>query len=241
MGKANRQRWTEEHDAQLRELWPRDSAAGLKAAFPGRSKGSLLHRASKLGIKRDKRGFSDEALKALGLRNRDNPPRKGRGLVAPVFVRDGVEGKVCVKCLEWLPLGRFPRHATCAGGRRNGCTLCASRNAYAQDPEREIAKARRHQKKHPEAHRERKRASDRRRHGQKVAGPGVSVKQYRAIREAYGGLCAYCGEAADTMDHVIPLSRGGEHSPDNLVPACRDCNFRKHTKTGEEFLSMRKD
>src|SRR5829696_5730823 len=39
--------------------------------------------------------------------------------------------------------------------------------------------------------------------------------------------CAYCGKRADTIDHVVPRSRGGPHSWDNCVAACRACNSRK--------------
>jgi 5-methylcytosine-specific restriction endonuclease McrA len=40
-------------------------------------------------------------------------------------------------------------------------------------------------------------------------------------------VCAYCGKRADTIDHVVPRSRGGVHSWDNCVAACRGCNSRK--------------
>lgn len=39
--------------------------------------------------------------------------------------------------------------------------------------------------------------------------------------------CAYCGSKADTVDHVIPRSRGGDHSWENCVAACSACNHRK--------------
>ncbi|OLT14248.1 endonuclease [Pseudonocardia sp. CNS-139] len=42
-----------------------------------------------------------------------------------------------------------------------------------------------------------------------------------------GRRCAYCGKRADTIDHVIPRSRGGTHDWDNCVAACRACNSRK--------------
>ena len=45
------------------------------------------------------------------------------------------------------------------------------------------------------------------------------------------GLCHYCGEefspAELTMDHKIPLSRGGMSEKINLVPACKECNNKK--------------
>ncbi len=39
--------------------------------------------------------------------------------------------------------------------------------------------------------------------------------------------CAYCGAKADTVDHVVPRSRGGAHSWENCVAACSGCNHRK--------------
>jgi 5-methylcytosine-specific restriction endonuclease McrA len=42
-----------------------------------------------------------------------------------------------------------------------------------------------------------------------------------------GHRCAYCGAPATSLDHVVPRSRGGPHSWDNVVAACSRCN---HTK-----------
>ena len=39
--------------------------------------------------------------------------------------------------------------------------------------------------------------------------------------------CAYCGGKAETIDHVVPRSRGGEHSWENCVACCASCNHRK--------------
>ena len=39
--------------------------------------------------------------------------------------------------------------------------------------------------------------------------------------------CAYCGRHAETIDHVIPRSRGGGHAWENCVAACQLCNHRK--------------
>lgn len=46
--------------------------------------------------------------------------------------------------------------------------------------------------------------------------------------------CAYCGGAADTVDHVLPRSRGGALSWENAVAACLRCNHRKGNRTPEE-------
>lgn len=39
--------------------------------------------------------------------------------------------------------------------------------------------------------------------------------------------CAYCGGKAETIDHVIPRSRGGAHAWENCVACCAQCNHRK--------------
>lgn len=39
--------------------------------------------------------------------------------------------------------------------------------------------------------------------------------------------CQYCGKTAENVDHIIPRSKGGGHTWDNVVAACRPCNSRK--------------
>lgn len=71
-----------------------------------------------------------------------------------------------------------------------------------------------------------------------AGGPGVSRLEWREILAAHGGLCAYCLVApGKTMDHVLPLSRGGVHAPHNVVPACKRCNCSKHNKLLSEWTS----
>jgi len=47
--------------------------------------------------------------------------------------------------------------------------------------------------------------------------------------------CAYCGRAANTIDHVQPKSRGGSDSWENLVACCLKCNNKKGDKTLHEI------
>ncbi|MGH9063317.1 MAG: HNH endonuclease [Acidimicrobiales bacterium] len=58
----------------------------------------------------------------------------------------------------------------------------------------------------------------------------------RAVFARDGHRCQYCGATAENIDHVIPRSRGGTHTWDNVVAACRPCNTRKEdrllTETG---------
>ncbi|WP_278315489.1 HNH endonuclease [Lolliginicoccus levis] len=47
--------------------------------------------------------------------------------------------------------------------------------------------------------------------------------------------CGYCGGRADTIDHVIPRSRGGTHTWENCVACCTRCNHRKADKLLSEI------
>ncbi len=49
----------------------------------------------------------------------------------------------------------------------------------------------------------------------------------RAVLDRDAHSCVYCGVQADTIDHVRPRSRGGEHVWTNVVAACARCNHRK--------------
>jgi 5-methylcytosine-specific restriction endonuclease McrA len=71
------------------------------------------------------------------------------------------------------------------------------------------------------AARKRKRRMDRVEHD-------LSAEQWTALRAEWGG-CAYCGVADKPLqrDCVLPLSRGGRYTLDNIVPACRSCNTSK--------------
>lgn len=65
-------------------------------------------------------------------------------------------------------------------------------------------------------------------------------RRHRAkLQQAVGDVCVYCGEHADTKDHVIPLSKGGADDLDNLVPSCLACNMEKTNDTLENFLNRR--
>jgi len=53
------------------------------------------------------------------------------------------------------------------------------------------------------------------------------------------GECYYCGTYVGikelTMDHLVPLSRGGRSTKDNLVPCCKECNTKKRTMLPVEW------
>lgn len=59
----------------------------------------------------------------------------------------------------------------------------------------------------------------------------LTREEWVAIIERYGGKCLRCGKQTKlTMDHVIPVSKGGPHSAANIQPLCGPCNSSKGRK-----------
>jgi 5-methylcytosine-specific restriction endonuclease McrA len=56
----------------------------------------------------------------------------------------------------------------------------------------------------------------------------------RAVFARDGSRCQYCTAPAESIDHVVPRSRGGEHAWENVVAACRPCNTAKRDRTPDE-------
>ena len=58
-------------------------------------------------------------------------------------------------------------------------------------------------------------------------------------RRRAAGVCHYCGAqvgaGALTMDHLVPLARGGRSTKGNLVPACKECNTKKKHQLAFEW------
>lgn len=57
----------------------------------------------------------------------------------------------------------------------------------------------------------------------------IPYREREALVDSWQSRCAYCGERTRFLgpEHVEPLSRGGEDTPDNLVAACNRCNGSK--------------
>lgn len=60
-------------------------------------------------------------------------------------------------------------------------------------------------------------------------------KQKKAL-----GICHYCNLHVKpenlTMDHLVPIARGGESMKNNIVPCCKECNAKKKLATPVEML-----
>jgi 5-methylcytosine-specific restriction endonuclease McrA len=113
-----------------------------------------------------------------------------------------------------------------------------ARRRAAANREKQRDSSMRWAKANPEKIREKSR-----RRRARLAGTDTSLTpaQWDAIlawhRSDEGCRCAYCFDVcAPTLDHVVPISRGGDHTADNVVPACKSCNSSKGTRSLEVFL-----
>ena len=66
-------------------------------------------------------------------------------------------------------------------------------------------------------------------------------------RKCAEGKCYYCGRKVPpkelTMDHIVPIIRGGKSTKNNVVPACKECNTKKRHSLPtewEEYLEQLK-
>jgi 5-methylcytosine-specific restriction endonuclease McrA len=71
--------------------------------------------------------------------------------------------------------------------------------------------------------------------------PGVTPQQWEEICSRHANdegriCCAYCRKpCAVTIDHVVPICRGGRDEPSNVVPACKPCNSSKNDRLLSEW------
>ena len=74
----------------------------------------------------------------------------------------------------------------------------------------------------------------------RVRGPtqtpfALTLEQWKGLLQEFGHACAWCGASftdrnRPEQDHIVPVSKGGCHAVDNVVPACRSCNARWRDK-----------
>jgi 5-methylcytosine-specific restriction endonuclease McrA len=76
-------------------------------------------------------------------------------------------------------------------------------------------------------------------HSQRKVNSSTWKKLRLRILNRDGRECYWCGMEANTVDHIIPVAKGGTDDPENLVAACRKCNFSKQDKMPDEFVMQR--
>lgn len=152
----------------------------------------------------------------------------------------------CAMCGEVKPSEAFSRDKSRSSGRHSYCSTCRSerrKKRRRSDPEwaaREVRRNTRYAQENRAKARLYARTSQARRKAQKLKTETepITADDVKSMLKAQRGRCWWCGtkvgEAFD-VDHVIPLSKGGPHTLDNLVIACQPCNRRKHARMPWDF------
>ncbi len=162
--------------------------------------------------------------------------------------------KQCSACKNVLPASRFYRTVHETTGLTSQCRSCMYRRALENQKRYRAERAEHYRELHRQwvaenprsaeqlksdkerlqiwdaAHPGRKAVREQKRRARKAAVLNdFTAEQWDALKIAYRYRCAYCGEKPKnlTMDHVIPISKGGPHTLSNIVPACKTCNTAK--------------
>lgn len=148
--------------------------------------------------------------------------------------------KYCPVCQKDLPIADFGKRSASPDGLHYWCRPClavktkSQRSALkAEDPEAWRSKhresARRWRSNNPETWRPKhKEQQERRRQRMHENGGDLSYWEWEEILRRYGHCCVACGEPDElTIDHIVPIAKGGRHSAENVQPLCRSCNSSK--------------
>jgi len=115
----------------------------------------------------------------------------------------------------------------------------ASRERYRADPDRHNEYSKVWREANPEKYAAAQRAHQARRRQAERDGDFVG-QDWLDLLEEFDNACAYCSARGVKLEveHMTPLSRGGQHTKGNIVPACEACNDRKYTRTLFEFAAL---
>jgi len=143
----------------------------------------------------------------------ENVRGTGQARIVPHSLQNGIEGKVCRLCGQWKPLSRYHRAKRNSDGLRHRCKSCARKLTRTWHVENPV-----------------KSKDQRIRRRMREDAAFVSEIDSDNLYAEYGHRCAYCGQSNVelTIDHVVPITLGGSHTRDNVVPACRRCNASKN-------------
>ena len=151
------------------------------------------------------------------------------------------DDKMCFGCGLIKSRLDFGSHASRRDGLTIACRDCTNaRHAErrAKYPNERRAIEARYASKYPDAQREKNQT--RRARVKRAPSVDLTPAKWQEVLAEFGGRCAYCNVESTglTQDHVVPLARGGSHTRDNMVPACRSCNARKSDSLLAEWLGF---
>lgn len=103
---------------------------------------------------------------------------------------------------------------------------------YLANRDKALARQKQARLDNPEYERSRTVAKGQRRRARILqSGGNLPANAVLIIKECYGDQCLRCDKKEITLDHVVPLIKGGRNALENLQPLCKSCNSWKHDKT----------
>lgn len=160
--------------------------------------------------------------------------------------------RTCTKCKQVKPYSSFGKTNRTTSGTISRCKQCESKRGKIRYQEikekakedarlyrvknydKRIAIERKSRLKNKEKNRPSKNAR------QSIRNKTLSKTSYlileKELRKIYTSPCFMCGSAKNqSLDHVIPISRGGTHSVGNIMTLCKNCNASKNARTITEW------
>jgi len=139
-----------------------------------------------------------------------------------------------IKSNEWRKTHRNKAKEAMQRFREAHRELCRdrSREWRRRFPEESKNVTKRYLRTHPD---KKTQFSETRRARQRSAKGSITATEWQELKQSYRHSCLRCGQQepviALTMDHVIPLARGGSHTIDNIQPLCARCNSTKRLES----------
>ena len=165
--------------------------------------------------------------------------------------------KTCRKCKQAKSEKTFALNKNAKSGLSSRCRVCESERGkvrYRKIKEKVKIQANEYRKNNYELRIEierKSRAKNKEKHRpgknarQSIRNKILTSKKYlildKELRKIYDSHCFMCGsQEGQSIDHIIPISRGGTHSVGNIMTLCQRCNASKHARTITEWKHSRK-
>jgi 5-methylcytosine-specific restriction endonuclease McrA len=166
----------------------------------------------------------------------------------PIIQADNGQ-KICKVCGKSYPLNKkyFQRRKTNADGFLNVCNICRA-ETIKLNWEKEKVRKRKYRHKNPQKYKyfrakylktdagkqAKKRKEAKRRDLTKKIEVSLTTEQWNRCNKYFNNICAYCGKKEPLeQEHFVALSKGGEFTRNNIIPACKSCNS---SKQAEDFF-----
>jgi hypothetical protein len=173
-------------------------------------------------------------------------------------IEDGIELKHCNSCGEWLALSEYHTDNKTWDKLQHTCKSCKSRykieyrrrnlesllfkeHQYRQENRDRINEfAANYRKRNPESVRaSRIKNKVKRKYQIMTTENDFTAADIEKLMELQHGMCAACGAQLSEgyeVEHSIPLTRGGDNSPDNILLMCSKHNNNKKNKKPSEYI-----